>query len=152
MRLRVGVMAVSLAVFAVAPLHPRAAGQPYCPDPTHQNPAKAPANLKAAIATAFEIENAAVGDAAFVRCVGGKLMACYGGANLDCFKADKRRALHGATAWCRDNPGAKGIPMSATGHATIYPWSCKGRRAVPGKAVMTVDRQGYIAENWREIR
>ena len=106
----------------------------------------------AAVAEAFQIDSPAVRDAAFVRCVGWKLMACYIGANLDCFKADKRHALPGATAWCRENPGSKGIPMSATGHDTIYEWSCKGRRAVAGKAVMTVDPQGYIADNWKEIR
>jgi hypothetical protein len=42
--------------------------------------------------------------------------------------------------------------MSATGHDTIYAWSCKGHRAIADKAAMTVDPQGYIADNWREIR
>jgi hypothetical protein len=79
-------------------------------------------------------------------------MACTVGANLDCDKADTRRALPGATAWCRDNPGATGIPMAATGRATIYEWSCKGRRAVAGKVAMPIDPQGYIADNWKEIR
>ena len=41
--------------------------------------------------------------------------------------------------------------MFATGHATIYEWSCKRRRAVAGKVVVTVDPQGYIAENWKEV-
>jgi hypothetical protein len=40
--------------------------------------------------------------------------------------------------------------QAATGHDTIYEWSCNGRRAVAGKTVMTVDPQGYIAENWKE--
>jgi len=79
-------------------------------------------------------------------------MGCYIGANLICDKADTRRVLPGATAWCRDNPGSIGIPMSATGHATIYDWSCKGRCAVSGKAVLTVDPQGYIADNWKQIQ
>jgi hypothetical protein len=79
-------------------------------------------------------------------------MGCYIGANLDCFKAETRRVLPGATAWCRQNPGSQIIPMSATGHDTIYEWSCHGRRAVVGKAMVTVDPQGYIAENWKEIR
>jgi hypothetical protein len=42
--------------------------------------------------------------------------------------------------------------MAATGHDTIYDWSCKGRRAVAGKAMLTVDPQGYISENWKELR
>jgi hypothetical protein len=87
-----------------------------------------------------------------VRCSGDKLLGCMVGANLVCDKADKRRALARATAWCRENPGANVIPMAATGHATIYEWSCKGARAVPGKALVTVDPQGYIADNWKEVR
>ncbi|MEJ2435215.1 MAG: hypothetical protein P8Y53_19470 [Pseudolabrys sp.] len=59
--------------------------------------------------------------------------------------------LKGATAWCRAHPNAKFIPLSATGHATIYNWSCKGRRAVAGKALMAVDHQGYIAGNWKKL-
>ena len=41
--------------------------------------------------------------------------------------------------------------MAATGHDTVYEWSCRGRRAVAGKAVMTVDPHGYIVENWKDI-
>jgi hypothetical protein len=42
--------------------------------------------------------------------------------------------------------------MAATGHATIYDWSCNGRRAVAGKTVSAVDPQGYEADNWKELR
>ncbi len=109
-------------------------------------------DLVSSIAKAFQIDEPAAASGAFVRCAGAKLMGCYVGANLVCDKADTRRALPGATAWCRDNPGSTGIPMAATGHATIYDWSCKGPHAVAGKAVISVDPQGYIAENWKEIR
>ena len=78
-------------------------------------------------------------------------MACAVGANLVCDKADQRRELRGATEWCRDNPRSDIIPMFATGHSTIYEWSCKRRRAVPGKLIVAVDPQGYITENWKEV-
>ncbi len=139
------------ALIGVAPVRAAAAKETYCPNPAHARPEKVPTDLIAAIAKAFEIDEVSVRGAAFVRCVGGKLMACYIGANLNCFKADIRRMLPGATAWCRENPGSKGIPMSATGHETIYDWSCVGRRAVAGKVVLPVDPQGYIADNWQEI-
>jgi hypothetical protein len=42
--------------------------------------------------------------------------------------------------------------MSATGHGTIYQWSCQGRRAVAGNATMHVDPQGYIADNWKDVQ
>ncbi len=123
----------------------------YCPDPTHAGPAQVPAGLVAAVAKAFQIGASAVNDGAFVRCVGATLMGCYVGANLVCDKADTRRVLPGATTWCRKNPGSPNIPMSATGHATIYGWSCTGSNANAGKIVMPVDAEGYIAANWKQI-
>lgn len=124
----------------------------YCPNAAHRQPDKVPASLVARVAATFQIDAAAVRDGAFVRCVGATLMGCYVGANLVCDKADTRRELEGATAWCRAHPGSTDIPMAATGHATIYEWSCSGQRAIAGKAVVAVDPQGYIADNWKEIR
>jgi hypothetical protein len=124
---------------------------PYCPNPAHARPEKPPPDLAAAVAKAFQIDAAAMENVAFVRCLGAKLMGCYVGANLVCDKADRRRVLPGASAWCRDNPGSPEVPMAATGHGTIYEWSCQGTRAVAGKATVTLDRQGYIADNWKEI-
>ena len=130
---------------------PAHAAPAYCPNPAHARPAKVPPGLVAAVAAAFNIDKSAVPNTAFVRCVGATLMGCYVGANLDCDKANTRRVLPGATAWCRSNPDEANIPMVATGHDTVYEWSCKGRRAVAGKQVMQVDPQGYIADNWKEI-
>jgi hypothetical protein len=42
--------------------------------------------------------------------------------------------------------------MFATGHATIYDWSCKNDQAVAVRILMPVDAQGYIAGNWRAVR
>jgi hypothetical protein len=137
-------------LFSLVP--PAIAAGPYCPNPAHGATSKVPADLVSRIGKTFKIDDSAVNAAAFVRCVGLKLFACYVGANLVCDKADTRRSLPGATAWCRANPGSLVIPMSATGHGTIYEWSCHGRRAVAGRAAMHVDPQGYIAENWQEVQ
>ena len=148
------VMAPAVAALIVAlfgPTHRAAAAAAYCPNSAHATPAKVTPDLLPAVAKAFGIDTGAARDAVFVRCAGVKLMACFVGANLDCGKADTRRALPGATAWCRQNPGAANIPMAATGHATIYQWSCKGHRAVAGKALVAADRQGYIAANWKAV-
>jgi hypothetical protein len=139
------------AALSTSSVPPATAAEPYCPNPTHATPAKVPDDLVAAVARAFALERASLG-AAYVRCAGNKLMGCFVGANLVCDKAERRRTLPGATAWCRDNPGSNVIPMSATGHATIYAWSCDGRRAVAGRVLLTVDPQGYIAENWKVVR
>jgi len=147
-----GLLFAAMIVIAISPVKPGLTAGSYCPNPDHATPAKVPPDLMGAMATKFQIDNDAVRNAAFVRCAGPKLMGCYVGANLDCDKAETSRSLPGATAWCRENPGSKIIPMAATGHDTIYLWSCKGRHAVAGKARVTVDPQGYIADYWREIR
>ena len=133
-------------------VRPAIAAESYCPNPAHGTTAKVPAGLVSRVGKTFQIDDNTVNAAAFVRCVGAKLVACYVGANLVCDKADTRRSLTGATAWCRANPGSQFIPMSATGHGTIYQWSCQGPRAVAGNASMHVDRQGYIAENWKDVQ
>ena len=151
MRLRTVTAALAFVTLLVGALSAQpAAAASYCPNPAHAKPAKVAPDLVAPLAKAFALEPGALG-AAFVRCVGPKLMGCMVGANLVCDKADQRRALPGATAWCRENPGATVIPMAATGHATIYEWSCNGRNAVPGKALVSVDGQGYIANNWKGV-
>lgn len=139
-----------LVLASAAPMRAaNAAG--YCPNPAHARPEKVPADLVPALAAAFGVGTDAARDGA-VRCVGRKVMGCIVGANLNCGKADLRRSSFGAAAWCRSHPGAADIPMAATGHDTIYAWSCKGPHAVPGKAIVKVDRQGYVADNWKEIR
>lgn len=140
------------ALLALAALPTAAGAAPYCPSRAHQRPAPVPAALQARVAKAFDIAPAALRDAAYVRCVGPTLMGCYVGANLVCGKADTRRQLPGARAWCREHPGASFIPLAATGHATIYAWSCQGTRAVAGKIVQPVDARGYIKGNWRKVR
>jgi hypothetical protein len=110
-----------------------------------------PRELEPLVAKAFDISVDMARAAASVRCVGDKLMACWVGANLNCGKANASRSLPGASAYCRDHPGSAFIPMSATGHDTIYDWRCVGGRAVAGKTNLTVDALGYVADNWKEV-
>jgi hypothetical protein len=130
---------------------PAYAAPAYCPNPAHARPAGVPPGLVAALAATFNIDKSSVPNTAFVRCAGATLMGCYVGANLNCDKANTRRVLPGATAWCRSNPDAANIPMVATGHDTVYEWSCRGKLAVVGRRVMQVDSRGYIADNWKVI-
>jgi uncharacterized protein YecT (DUF1311 family) len=142
-----------VAIFAMtfAPTRPAAAGEPHYPNPAHAQSGSVPANLVTAVAKTCQIDEVAVRDAAVVGCVGHKPPGCYIGANLDCYTADARRALPGATDWYREYPGSSDIHVYVTGRGAIYGWSCKGRRAVAGQAVRAVDPQGYVAENWKEI-
>jgi hypothetical protein len=130
-----------------------ATGAAYCAAGVggHRIAAPVPTELAPAVAGVFGISVDIASSAATVRCVGDKLMACWVGANLDCGQANRSRSLPGASAYCRDDPGADSIPMVATGHDTIYLWRCVGRRAVVVKTDRAVDARGYIADNWREV-
>lgn len=114
-------------------------------------PIPVPKDLEADVAKTFDIPVEMVRDGAFVRCAGTRLLACAVGANLNCGKANASRSLPGAREYCHVNPDADNIPMAATGHDTIYSWRCVGRRAVAGKKLVAVDRDGYDAGNWKEI-
>lgn len=151
--MRSSIHACMIAVLATCALVPSAyaAEQAPCSTVADARPTKVPEALVPRVARAFAIDDTAARNAAFVRCARGRLLACYVGANLNCSKADTRRTLGGATAWCRDHPGSAGIPMYATGHETVYAWSCKGDRAVAGERVMDVDADGYVARNWKPV-
>jgi len=113
-----------------------------------------PPSLVPAVARLFQLDAmspAEIGRASYFRCADRQLLVCTVGANLPCGKADTRRALPGADAWCADNAGADFIPMSATGHATIYRWRCAGPRAVIAGTVLSVDPRGFIADYWRQV-
>jgi len=114
-------------------------------------PVPVPRALEADVARTFGVSVDAVGHGAFVRCARDRLLACLVGANLNCGKANARRSLPGASAYCRADPGADFIPMAATGHDTIYAWRCVGKRAVAGRAIRAVDPDGYDAGNWKEV-
>lgn len=85
------------------------------------------------------------------RCMNGKIWLCSYGANLVCDKADVSRVSKGATAYCKGSPGSSFVPMSATGHATIYEWECQGSKAHIRKQLLRVDPRGFIAENWKQL-
>jgi hypothetical protein len=129
-----------------------ASGPAYCGSSAGPRvPAPVPQDLETDVANTFAVPVDAVRRGGFVRCAKEKLLACLTGANLNCGKANLRRSLPGAREFCRANPDADMIPMFATGHDTIYAWRCVGKRAVAGKAVVTVDPDGYDAGNWREV-
>lgn len=87
-----------------------------------------------------------------VRCMNGMALLCNYGANLVCAKADISRNSPGAEEFCRENPDSIGVPMSATGHATIYEWKCVGPQPHIVGQVNQVDARGFIADNWKPLR
>lgn len=98
-----------------------------------------------------EMNDQAVQATTSVRCMDGSVWLCSYGANLVCDKADVSRASPGAARFCRQNPGSTAVPMSATGHATIYDWTCVGREARVAGQNVKVDTRGFIAGNWKPL-
>lgn len=110
-----------------------------------------PAELVPAFQHAFHLHAPAefVLHTGSLRCASDALLGCTTGANLPCGKADTRRDIPGADAWCRDNHDPPMIPAYVTGHASIYEWRCEHSHAVPVRQVQTVDPRGFVAQNWR---
>lgn len=109
--------------------------------------------LKAALGGSEDAPPAWFREGSTWRCMGGKVYACTIGANLPCSeKADTSRSPTAAmTAFCRDDPGADGIPMVATGRATVYAWRCAGDAPVIERRLTEPDASGYLANVWYEI-
>ena len=88
------------------------------------------------------------------RCMDGKVYACNFGANLPCdSKANTSQTpTQDMAAYCSDNPNTDLIPMSVTGHASIYSWHCVNGGAVLLAQIETPDPQGYLAGIWYAIQ
>lgn len=87
----------------------------------------------------------------YFRCADHHLLVCTVGANLACGKADTRRDLPGVEAWCKAHAGAQSVPAYVTGHATIYWWRCDGPRPAASRSALSVDRRGFISQNWKRV-
>lgn len=86
------------------------------------------------------------------RCMDSRVMVCAVGANLHCGRADTQVvATPETSAWCKQNPGASFIPAYVTGRDTIWKWRCDGRKPHIDGPAHTVDKQGFIAENWKAL-
>ncbi len=87
------------------------------------------------------------------RCADGQVYACNVGANLPCSsKANTDKTpTQGMTDFCAANPSSEFIPMSVTGHDTVYNWGCKDGKPEALDQFAKVDAQGYIADIWYPI-
>lgn len=98
-----------------------------------------------------EMPAALVQKSTVYRCMNGKAWLCNSGANLVCGKANTSRKSAGAASFCKENPGASVVPMAATGHDTIYQWSCAGKKARISQQIADADPRGFIAANWKPL-
>ncbi|HTP03127.1 MAG TPA: hypothetical protein VMJ64_17250 [Anaerolineales bacterium] len=87
------------------------------------------------------------------RCMNGKVYACNFGANLPCdSKANTSRSpTQPMTDYCKANPGSDFIPMSVTGHDTVYSWHCATDMPEILEQTSQVDAAGYLAQIWYAV-
>jgi hypothetical protein len=88
---------------------------------------------------------------AHIRCMNGRLFACFTGANLPCGKMNTARDNHGADEYCRANADVDVVPAFATGHDTIYSYRCAGGRPVIVEPTLTLDARGLAARLWAPL-
>lgn len=86
------------------------------------------------------------------RCMNRAVFVCAVGANIPCdTKADRAKRNLGAENYCRENPNAVFVPGYATGHSTIYEWSCAGGNSLRGKRLVKLDARGYRIDFWHRV-
>jgi hypothetical protein len=85
------------------------------------------------------------------RCMNGKVLVCFIGANLPCAKMNTSRKNPGAAEFCRQNPNEDSVPAAATGHDTIYNYRCRHGRAQVTDMAWKLDRRGFAEELWTEL-
>ncbi|MBU6419578.1 MAG: hypothetical protein KGQ79_07605 [Proteobacteria bacterium] len=85
------------------------------------------------------------------RCMGGKVYACFIGANLPCGKANKARNLPAATDWCENNPNADFVPAYISGHDSVYAWRCRFGLPVHVGPPAVLDQRGFFKCYWKNL-
>lgn len=87
------------------------------------------------------------------RCMDHQVYVCNFGANLPCdSKANTDKTPSQAMGdYCGANPESDFIPMSVTGHSTIYSWHCIKGTPEPLDQIAKVDASGYLANIWYSI-
>jgi|HubBroStandDraft_1064217.scaffolds.fasta_scaffold02542_7 hypothetical protein len=113
-----------------------------------------PAALKPHVAEALGLpaDSAIAPENYYWRCMSGAVYVCAVGANIPCdAKADRSRRNLGAEHYCRENRDATLVPAYATGHASIYSWSCSAGNTVPGKRLAKIDHRGFRVDFWYRV-
>lgn len=88
---------------------------------------------------------------AHYRCMSGKVMVCFVGANLPCAKINTARDNPGVNAFCKDNPDADSVPAVATGHDSAYAFKCRSGKPVVDGTTWKLDKRGFARKIWTAL-
>lgn len=85
------------------------------------------------------------------RCMNGKVLTCFIGANLPCAKINAERNNPGASDYCKTAKNGDTPPMAATGHDALYAYTCRDGKAVVSGTVWALDKRGFATKLWAEV-
>ncbi len=85
------------------------------------------------------------------RCMNGKVLACFVGANLPCARMSAARDNPGADEFCKTNPNDDVVPAFATGHDAVYAYKCQNGKAVVSGQPWVLDKRGFATRLWAEV-
>jgi hypothetical protein len=85
------------------------------------------------------------------RCMNGKVMVCFVGANLPCVRMNAKRENPGADMFCRDNPDEESVPAYAIGHDSIHAYRCRDGKAEVTETTRQLDQRGFAKDLWVEL-
>lgn len=88
---------------------------------------------------------------AHYRCMNGKVMVCFVGANLPCARMNAKRDIPGVDKFCRDNPDVASVPAYATGHDSIHAYRCRNGKAEVTGTTRQLDQRGFAKDLWIEL-
>ncbi|MDX8537792.1 hypothetical protein RFM23_09175 [Mesorhizobium abyssinicae] len=82
------------------------------------------------------------------RCMNGKVLVCFVGANLPCAGMNAARDNPGADGFCNANPNDDVVPAFATGHDAVYSYKCRNGKAEVTGNPWQLDKRGFAAKLW----
>ncbi|TGW01072.1 hypothetical protein EN797_011805 [Mesorhizobium sp. M2E.F.Ca.ET.154.01.1.1] len=85
------------------------------------------------------------------RCMNGKVLACFVGANLPCARMNAARDNPGADEFCKTIANADVVPAFATGHDAVYSYKCASGKAVVNGSAWALDKRGFAKKLWAEV-
>lgn len=88
---------------------------------------------------------------AIFRCMSGRILVCFVGANLPCSKMNAARDNPGADAFCRENPNEDIVPAFATGHDAAYSYRCRNGQAEVTGSSWELDKRGFATKLWAKL-
>ena len=117
---------------------------------THERPL--PAALQALAAKALDTDVASIQADAYLPLFARTSVGLHGRRQSELRESRHEQASALGHRLLPENPDASVVPMVVTGHDTIYSWSCVHGAPQIQEPSAAVDADGYVADNWREIK